>query len=240
MNDFYGEKSFACPHCSVFAQQSWYQVQFKNENSVDEYGGFVLNEYYAIKEGVDFFYYEDEYLKEDNVVAFCMCQSCKKYSLWLEHRLVYPQKSLIPNARNSMPDDVKKLYQEASDVFIYSPRASVALLRLALEMLLPHLGAKKGSINNMISQLVIERKAIGNIKEAMDTLRIIGNNAVHPGEIIFEENDEEYQNQTAISLFKILNYIVVETIESDAMISNLYSQLPEKALKGIENRDKKA
>lgn len=239
MNDLYGEDSFVCPHCSVFAQQSWYQVQYNNDRSVDEYEVVSINDYYMIKNGVDFIYHNDEYLNEVNILAFCMCHSCKEYSLWSDHKLVYPQKSLIPPARNMMPHDVKKLYQEASDVYIYSPRASVALLRLALEILLPYLGAEKGTINNMISQLVNERKAIGKIQEAMDTLRVIGNNAVHPGEIIFESGDDDYQNQTAVSLFKILNYIVAETIESDEMIKNLYSQLPEKALEGIEKRNKR-
>lgn len=239
MKEFYGESSFVCPSCSVFAQQLWHQILFKSETALNQHGEVEVNQFYVIQEGIEKFFFEGEYIREDNVVAFCRCQSCKQYSLWSDQKLVYPQKSLIPEPRKLMPDDVKKLYQEASDVFVHSPRASVALLRLALEVLLPHLGATKGTINNMISQLVSERKAIGKIQEAMDTLRVIGNNAVHPGEIIFEDGDDEYQNQTAIALFKILNYIVVETLESDAMINNLYSQLPEKVLKGIDNRDKR-
>jgi len=237
--DLYGQEAFVCPHCSVFAQQVWHQVVFKKESHVNEWGIGDIVEYYQIEEGAGVFFQDGEFLRQRNVLAFCICQSCKESSLWSDHTLVYPVKSLIPSARDLMPNDVKKLYEEASAVFNSSPRASVALLRLALELLLPHLGAKKGNINSMISQLVNERKAIGRIQEAMDTLRVIGNNAVHPGEIIFEGDDEENQRKTAISLFEILNYIVAETIEADLTIKNLYSDLPERALKGIDDRDKK-
>lgn len=42
-----------------------------------------------------------------------------------------------------MPLEVKVIYDEARAVLNISPRSSAALLRLGLEMLLPHLGAKK-------------------------------------------------------------------------------------------------
>ena len=236
MNDLYGEDSFVCPHCSVFAQQSWHQVQHNNDRSVDEYGMVSVNDDYMIKNGVDYIYHNDEYLNEVNVLAFCICHSCKKPSLWYDHKLAYPFKNTVyvedPNV--FMPSEVKELYDEAKAVLNLSPRSSAALLRLALEVLLPHLGAEKAKINTMIKQLVDERKVIGKLQQAMDSLRVIGNDAVHPGLIDSEDKDDK---EVSLALFKVINFIVAETLESDKMIGDLYSLLPEKVIKGIEDRE---
>lgn len=85
----------------------------------------------------------------------------------------------------------------------------------------------------MIQQLVDERKAIGRVQKAMNSLRVIGNDAVHPGVIDFEGRDDK---AVSLPLFKIINFIVAETLDSDDMIEDLYSLLPEKVKEGIEKR----
>lgn len=132
-----------------------------------------------------------------------------------------------------MPKDVKEIYDEAAAVYDISPRSSAALLRLGLEILLPYLGADKAKITTMIQQLVEERKAIGRVQKVMDALRVIGNDAVHPGLIDLEGRDDK---EVSLALFKITNYIVAETLGSDDMIEDLYSLLPGKVKESIENR----
>jgi len=231
--DLYGEKAFVCPNCSIHAQQVWHQVLFKRENFVDDLGYSKLHEYYKVEEGSGVFFQDGDYLRQTNTLAFCMCQSCKKPSLWYEHELVYPLKSIIEDPNPFMPTEVVALYDEARAVLNLSPRSSAALLRLALEILLPHLGAEKAKINTMIQQLVAERKVIGKLQQAMDGLRVIGNDAVHPGLIDSEGKDDR---EVSLTLFKVLNFIVAETLESDQMIGELYSLLPERVRKGIEDR----
>lgn len=233
--DLYGENSFVCPTCSVLAQQEWYQVVPREERRVNEYGFGETVNFYTVDDNVKVYYLEGEMLKEPNVLAFCQCQSCKKYSLWYDHELVYPFKNTVEDPNPFMPSEVKVIYNEARAVLNISPRSSAALLRLGLEMLLPHLGAKKENINEMIKQLVRERKVIGKLQQAMDTLRVVGNDAVHPRKIDLEGRDNK---DVSLALFKIINFIVAETLESDETISELYSLIPEGAMKGIESREK--
>ena len=86
------------------------------------------------------------------------------------------------------------------------------------------LGAQ--SIEEKIEELPV------SIQEALDTIRVIGNNAVHPGEINLNDNKD-----TAAALFNTINIIVYVMISQPNKIKELYEKLPEKALKAIEKRD---
>ncbi len=218
----YGKSAFNCPHCKAYAQQKWQYIITKTHL-----------ENYSSSEEEYTFYELEEYSSNDKFqgLAFSDCQLCKKKSVWLERKMVYPITNTIDNPKELMPIEVKKLYEEARAVFPVSARSSSALLRLALEILLPKLGAEKSSINNMIAQLVSEKKAIGRVQEAMNYLRVMGNEAVHPGVI---DHGSENDDVVSRALFKILNYIVSETLESDAMVDEVYSLLPKSIQEKIE------
>lgn len=223
MEPSYGLDAFKCPHCLAYAQQEWYRLI--HEDVYDNYENYSYS-YYKV---------EDSTSNETLGFAFCDCAACRKKSVWLDRKMVYPHRNNIENPKELMPLEVKELYDEARAVFSASPRASAALLRLALELLLPHLGATKGKPNAMIGQLVEQRKVFGRVQEAMDYLRVTGNEAVHPGILDMEGKDDA---EVSLALFKILNYIVAETIESDAMVAELYRILPDRIREGIVNRDR--
>ena len=71
------------------------------------------------------------------------------------------------------------------------------------------------------------------MQKALDVLRVIGNNAVHPGQIDLKDDKE-----TAISLFQILNAIIARCITVNKKIDALYEGLPPTALEAIKKRDK--
>jgi hypothetical protein len=220
----YGLDAFKCPHCTAYAQQKWMRISTK-----EHYDHF--NNY-----SHDFYELVDFTSNEKYGLAFCDCTVCNKKTIWLDRKIVYPQRSNIEDPKSLMPLEVKKLYEEARAVFPISPRSSAALLRLALEELLPHLGAdKKSNINAMIAQLVRDRKVIGRVKEAMDYVRVTGNDAVHPGILDKEGKDDA---KVSLGLFKIINYIVAETLENDAMVDGVYKELPDHIIGWIEDRDK--
>jgi hypothetical protein len=113
-----------------------------------------------------------------------------------------------------------------------SPRGAAALLRLAIQKLCAHLGEDGKNINADISALV--KKGLDQrIQQALDALRVIGNEAVHPGTM--DLNDDP---QTVESLFKLFNIIVDRMISEPKHIDSVYELLPADKIAGIEARDK--
>jgi len=132
-----------------------------------------------------------------------------------------------------MPEAARADYEEAASIIPYSAKAAAALLRLALEKLCAHLLDRNGSINDMIGDFV----ALGvppQVRNAMDILRVTGNNAVHAGTM-----DNVDDQATAIALFGLLNLIVDVMITQPKHLEQMYAGLPEGARKAIEARDQK-
>lgn len=70
------------------------------------------------------------------------------------------------------------------------------------------------------------------MQRALDIIRVIGNNAVHPGQISVEDNTE-----IAKALFKLMNIIVDQMITQVNEINDLYNILPSGVRDAIERRD---
>lgn len=132
-----------------------------------------------------------------------------------------------------MPKNVKEDYIEASNIASASPRAAVALLRLALQKLMKYLGEKGKKLDEDIASLVEKGLPI-QIQKALDIVRVIGNNAVHPGEIDLKDDIE-----TATALFSLINKIIEVMITQPKEIDEMYEKLPESTRKAIEKRDGK-
>lgn len=129
-----------------------------------------------------------------------------------------------------MPDDVVADYNEAREILAVSPRSAAALLRLALQRLMPHLGVDTGSLNTDIGELVKQGLPV-QIQQALDTLRVIGNNAVHPGELDLDDSS------AALALFDLLNFVVEDRITRPKTVSELFAGLPEGARAAVVRRD---
>jgi Domain of unknown function (DUF4145) len=139
-------------------------------------------------------------------------------------QIVYPLKDpQLPKPHELMPDEVKETYEEARQVFPISKRSSAALLRLAIQQLCVMWGGAGNKIDKDIQKLVDNGLPV-HIQQALDIVRVIGNSAVHAGEI--DVNDDEI----ARSLFDLVNEIVDEQIakpKKQALILEQYEKLPE-------------
>lgn len=147
--------------------------------------------------------------------------------------MIYPLTGGAPDPHSDMPDSVRSTYEEARSVVGLSPRAAVALLRLALQQFCVEQGQPGKDLNTDIGKLVAT-ELDPRVQKALDSVRIIGNNAVHPGQIDVGDNRE-----IANRVFTLLNIVVEEMITKPAMIDGTYGALPNGARKGVKKRDAK-
>jgi len=197
-------QSFTCPHCGINTQQNWWMTSFDNH------------------------FWNDKSLNE---IRVAICFVCKKHSLWIVDNMIYPDTGSSPIPNPNMPLKVKKLYLEAASIHAKSPRGAAALLRMAVQQLCIELGEKGESINDDIASLV--KKGLPSlVQKSLDVVRVVGNDAVHPGQI--DTDDPEIVMQ----LFDLVNVIIEYTVSLPQRVSGIYSSLPKEKVAGIINRDK--
>ena len=102
---------------------------------------------------------------------------------------------------------------------------------LAIQKLMPELGEKGKDLNENIASLV-KKGLETDIQRALDIVRVIGNHAVHPGQIDLNDN-----KAIAAALFGLVNLIVERRIATPNRIKALFDDLPPGARQQIEKRD---
>jgi Domain of unknown function (DUF4145) len=203
-------KSYTCPHCGVLARQHKWGYDL----------GQPMNSHFP------------EHNIERARLKITLCEHCSGNCIWKDNEYIYPNTGSAPRPNPDMPEDVSADYLEAASICQISPRGAAALLRLALQKLMVHLGQPGKKINEDIKALV----ALGlplQVQQALDVVRVTGNNAVHPG--MLDADDVE----TAAQLFPLLNVIVEYQISLPSRISEMFEALPDDAKAGIQRRDQR-
>ncbi len=174
-----------------------------------------------------FFFSEDAYEEEDYF------GNLKRIWQPREHKFLYPasQPNTLPAPHKDLPESLILDYEEARSIAHLSPRSAAALLRLLVEKLCVRLGAKGKNINDFIADLV-KKGLPKEVQQAFDILRLVGNNAVHPGQINLDDNLEIVNG-----LFTVINISVEHLITQPALLEKLYSGLPQSKREAIEKRD---
>ncbi len=224
---------FHCPHCNVLAQQVWRELFWK------ELANNVPSHQFAGVEPTS----QDQVVREPKIsldlgntdmLAIAECQNCKKVSIWVYDEMLYPG-GQAPPPNSDLTQEIIDDYNEAAFIVNKSPRGACALLRLCLQKLCIQLDAEGSRINDQIAFLVSEKNLNPMIQQSLDTVRVIGNEAVHPGQLDLHDDKD-----TALSLFNLINLIADTMITQPAQIQEMYDKLPESKLKGIEARDSRS
>ena len=159
------------------------------------------------------------------------CPHCELLSVWIFDRLGYPQTGGAPPANPDLPDNIRRDYDEASSILDKSPRGAAALIRLAIQKLCDELGQSGKNLNDAIKGFA-KQGLDSRVRKALDTVRVVGNHAVHPGQMDLKDDRE-----TAESLFGLLNTIADRLISAPKQIDAIYEKLPDDERKRIEKRD---
>ena len=208
------EGAFNCPHphCNAYADQIWKNIWVQARDS-------DVARFPRMRK-----------IGDDLQVAFCT--HCGDYTLWHFQKMIYPEDSGVRPPNVDLRDDIKEDYLEAKSIINKSPRGAAALLRLCIQKLCEQLGEKGKNLNVAIANLVKKGLPV-EIQQALDIVRVIGNNAIHPGQIDIKDDRD-----TAVKLFDLTNLIADVMVTQPKQVKKLYQSLPKSKLEAIQKRDK--
>jgi hypothetical protein len=165
-------------------------------------------------------------------VHLSVCCNCNEAAVWVRENLLFPNFKTGPQPNKDLSADIQKDFNEAREIVNASPRGAAALLRLCIQKLCKQLGEKGENINADIASLV--KKGLNpRVQKSLDIVRVIGNEAVHPGTI------DTDNRAMAMSLFALVNSIADQMISQPKHVDALYEGLPKDKRDAIESRDKK-
>jgi hypothetical protein len=250
------ETAFNCPHCGAYTSHTWFHLHASERKGDSRTPGLpdpnALDEIKQDKKISDELkerlirYFEKtntrrvffERLKDGKYIYLDVynlhlsrCFACSEITVWVYDQPVFPAANTAPSPNSDLPPDILRDYQEAGTVLSVSPRGAAALLRLAIQKLCIGLGEKGKSIDDDIAALV--RKGLSPVvQKALDSVRVIGNEAVHPGTIDLRDDAE-----TALSLFRAVNVIAEQLISNPKHVAEIYGKLPPAKREAIQRRD---
>lgn len=212
--------SFTCPFCQVLTAMGWMEFDGHNGNTVSESQCYTCREI-AIWRVMG-------KTPEEKLIGVLL-----KSPANCTGEMIYPRQSTAPMPSTDLPSDCMSDYMEAREILNASPRGAGALLRLLIQKLCVHFGEPGKNINDDIGSLVTKGKLKPEVQKAMDTLRIVGNNLVHAGELQMDDDVAMVGK-----MFELVNYIVYEMITRPNTHSAFFDMLPLQAKEAIERRDK--
>lgn len=253
------ETAFNCPHCGALASQTWFTTRadavsneakaphlpdpeildrIKRNDQFDAPTKQRLTTYFEriLRSDVFFDIADDGSYQRRNIanLHISQCYNCKELSIWLHDKLLYPATRAGVEPNTDLNDDIKRDFEEARSILNQSPRGAAALLRLALQKLCKQLGESGDNIDKDIASLVSKGLNV-TIQKALDVVRVVGNEAVHPGTLDLRDDRD-----TALKLFGLINAIAQQMITHPKEVEALYGMLPEAKRAGIDARNAKA
>ena len=248
--------AFSCPHCGAYTTQTWYKLvasSIREDNRIpffptDEFMDKMLKTTDITPEDKQYFLKLLEMIRsgkprlEEHTETFysipsiinghvSKCYNCQELTIWIHDSIVYPRQKISIQPNKDLPEYILRIFEEAREVVEVSPKGAAALLRLCVQYLCKELGEPGKNLDVDIGTLV--RKGLNSlVQQALDVVRVIGNESVHPGEIDLNDNRD-----IAIKLFELVNLICDQMISHPKNVKTLYENLPPSKLDGIEQRN---
>lgn len=233
------KEAFTCPRCGVLAKQDWHLLWYDSENYlnklIEQAVGFLDTRSHRYSR-----HYSDPLelsrsvlelnsklipVEEEKPLSVAFCQHCRRFTLWLGERMLYPQTGEAPPPHPDMPPAIRELYEEARGVLPASSRASAALLRVALEGLLEEAGYEKGSLADRLKRAHEEGKLNAKIYELAEALRLAGNAAAHYEPWKIDPSQGQEDREIILALFEFLNEVTEELIAKPKRLEEMKQKL---------------
>lgn len=250
------ETAFSCPHCGALAKQTWFALR-GDEIRKDVLPLRITEELLVEKNA-----FKDIEDKKERAAAeakakkvargvptiqsrkygggaytdifnanLSLCFNCNEIALWAGSSMAWPIQNNAPAPNPDLPDDVRLDFDEAGRIMQLSPRGAAAMLRLAIQKLCKELGGKGKNIDEDIAAFVKGGLDV-RIQRSLDIVRVIGNEAVRPGQVDLRDDVA-----TAEKLFALVNIIADAMISQPKHIEEMYAVLPDSKRAAIERRD---
>jgi len=163
-----------CPHCNNVTPH-----QLINDGAVQKL-------YDEIEHGND----ETEKIYDEFIYALLKCSTCGDYTLVGGFKIELPQilrdfPVLYPNSKSldsSVPEKIRKVYEEAAQIRLRAPNAYAGQVRKALEFLCKDQNASGNNLYKQINSLVEKGILPPTFAEMTTLIRLLGNLGVHATE----------------------------------------------------------
>lgn len=249
------ETAFSCPHCGAYTTQYWCKVggsslsknstpifpdderikKLQEDTNMSTEGkSNLLKQIKKFNSGLVFI--SNDYFNGDYTIYnlnFSICYNCNEISIWVHKNLIFPVQKYGIAPNTDLPEDIIHDFEEARTIINYSPRGACALLRLCIQKLLIHLGESGKTLDQDIKNLV-SKGLHPLIQRSLDIIRVIGNEAVHPGKLDLKDDRD-----TANELLMLINSIAEQMISHPKKVEEIYEKLPPEKRNAIEIRDNK-
>ena len=223
--------AFSCPHCNAYTTQHWsklYSDSYSEERRTPSIPDQSLKERFQndqemnpeikkrliewvdkMSAGKPFTDVQENSCYSRHLLMnlnISQCYNCKEIAIWVHDQMIYPSSKIEIQPNEDLPPYIKRLFEEAKEIVSSSPKGAAALLRLSIQHLCKELGESGKNIDKDIASLV--GKGLDPlVQKALDVVRVIGNEAVHPGEINLDDNRD-----IALQLFNLVNLIANQMI----------------------------
>jgi len=226
---------FDCPYCGAFSHQDWYKLNADLIQNSEQWESIVEN--ITDKNIITVVQKQSPSgtINDANNLFLSQCYSCKKAAIWVYSGIVFPPQRFGVEPNQDIPPEIISDIEEARTIVDLSPRGAAALMRLALDKLCNHLEGKGKIISDKIQSLVSKGLANPPAQQSLDFVRVVGNEAVHPGKLDLKDD-----KATVAQLFYMINIIAEQMITVKKSVQEAYNKIPESKRNAIDVRDGRA